>query len=256
MSNTKVITVAELLELPAGDKQNATWVNDDFEAVLTDVKPGQKVTTAILSDPHSPNIRIAATFFGRDCSRFDGKLCHFSGKGMTRTEYKGTQQVTIGDKATVQVLGAAPAGAAKSGATVGGSGSIGGSSGIHGATVGMAINQATAAIAKAKGNDFSHAYLNSPAFAADLYATASDIIRVSRALEAGKLAPKAADRNDPDFKKKQEEAAAKAEADRKAAEEAERKRKEEEERAANRAPAGGGSSTDDLGDVPFAPTTI
>jgi len=250
MSNTKVITLAELLELPAGDKQNATWVNDDFEAVLTDVKPGQKVTTALLSDPHSPNIRIAATFFGRDCSRFDGKLCHFSGKGMTRTEYKGTQQVTIGDKATVQVLGAAPAGAAKSGTpAIGGSaGSVGGSSVIHGATVGMAINQATAAIAKAKGNDFSHAYLNSAAFAADLYATASDIIRVSRALEAGKLAPKAAERADPDFKKKQEEAAAKAEADRKAAEEAERKKKEEEERAANRAPAG---NAEDDGDVPF-----
>jgi hypothetical protein len=256
MSNTKTITVAELLEMQPGDKQNAVWINDDFEAVMTDLKPGQKVTTAILSDPHSPNIRIAATFFGRDCARFDRKLVHFSGKGMTRTEYKGTQQITIGDKATVQVLGAAPAGAAKNNpATGGASGGASGSSVIHGATVGMAINQATAAIAKAKGNEFTPAYLNSSAFAQDLHFTASDIIRVSRALEAGKLAPKAADRNDPDFKKKQEEAAAKAEADRKAAEEAERKRIEEEERAANRAPHGGG--VDDIDqDIPFAPAMM
>lgn len=244
MSNTKVITVAELLEMQAGDKQNTTWINDDFEAVMTDVKAGQKVTTAILSDPHSPNIRIAATFFGRDCSRFDGKLCHFSGKSMTRTEYKGTQQVTIGDKATVQVLGAAPAGAAKSVPAAGGSaGSAGGKEVYRGDAVMACIKEAAENIRAVKGQGFTEAYLKSPAFSADLHITASDILRVSMLMQSGKLADKAKDRADPDFKKKQ------AEADRKAAEEAERKKKEEEERAANRTPQGDAGNIDE--DVPF-----
>lgn len=246
MSKAQTITVAELLEMKAGTKEKATWINDDFEAVVSDVKDGDKMSKATLSDPHNPRVTIAATFFGRDCARFEGKLCHFSGKGMTRTEYKGDQQVTIGEKATVQVLGAAPAGSGGGGGAGDGKPPAARTGSLNGATVGMAINQACAMIRETE--EFAQGgmdYLKSPQFSQDLYINASDILRISRVLESGKLADSPKHRADPDAK-------AREEAERKAKEEAERKAREEAEAKARAAAAGSGASTGSVDDdVPF-----
>ena len=62
---------------------------------------------------------------------------------------------------------------------------------IHGATVGMAINQAMAALLPSyAGAEIT----KDPAFTRDLYTLASDIIRVSLHLEQGNLAPSPKDR--------------------------------------------------------------
>lgn len=246
---SKLITIGEILEMRPGDRQNATWINEDFEAVVSDVKrgSGKAPSTAVLTDPHNSGIAILGNFFGTDPSRFDGKVCHFSGKGMTRTEYKGTQQVTIGEKATIQVVGdARPGQAAKSNA--GGSAGGAGSSVIHGATVGMAINQAASILREFPpcANGEEHAYFTGTAFSKDLWTIASDIVRISRVMEAGKLADSPKTRNeDPQDKAKREAeekaAAEKAEAERKAKEEAEK-------RAANQS-TGASQNLDE--DVPF-----
>lgn len=251
MSKNQTLTVAQLLEMQPGTKEKATWINDDFEAVVSDVQVGDKNAKATLSDPHNPRVTIAAVFWGAGGYRFEGKLCHFSGKGMTRTEYKGTQQVSVGDKATIQVLGAAPAGSGSGGS---GSGSGGGAAtppsartgNPNGATVGMAINQACAMIRETE--EFAEGgmdYLKSPQFSQDLYVNASDILRISRVLESGKLADSPKHRADPHAKAREEaEKKAKEEAERKAREEAEAKARA----AASGSPAPSGSVDDD---VPF-----
>lgn len=242
------MTIGEILELTPGDRQNTTWVNDDFEAVVSDVKRGQgkAPSTAVLTDPHNPGIAIVGNFFGTDPSRFAGKIVHVSGKGISRTEYKGTQQVTMGDKATIQIVGdAKPGSAGKAGAS-GAAGSS--SSAIHGATVGMAVNQAAAILREFPPCDQGkeHDYFTGTAFSKDLWTIASDIIRISRVLEAGKIAESPKTRNeDPQDKAKREAeekaTAEKAEADRIAKEEAERK-------AANQFTPGTGNLDED---VPF-----
>lgn len=243
---SKLITIGEILEMSPGDRQNAVWINDDFEAVLSDPKRGQgkAPNTAVLTDPHNSGISILGNFFGTDPSRYANKVVHISGKGISRTEYKGTQQVTIGDKTTIQVVGdAKPSQAPKTG-----TGPAGSASGApHGAQVGMAVNNAITILREihAKGDEqAAMAYFTGLEFSKDLYIVSSDILRIARVLEAGKLADSPKHRADPDAAKKEEEAkrlaAEKAEAERKAKEEEERK-------AANQ--SSGGAATDE--DVPF-----
>lgn len=225
---TQLMTIAQILELSPGSKGNNVWVNGDFEAIVSDAQPakGKGPATAFLADPHNPSVAILGNFFGTDTARFNGKICHFSGKGITRTEFKGVQQVTLGDKATIQVVGTASPAAAKPAGQTSAPGHAtppSGNAPVFGATVGMAINQACALL---KEKPLEPTYLNSPQFSKDLYTLASDIIRIARVLEAGKLAPSAKDRADPEAAARalaekalaEQAAAAKAEADRKAKE--------------------------------------
>jgi hypothetical protein len=248
---TKLITIGEILEMSPGDRQNAVWINDDFECVLSDPKKGQgkAPNTAVLTDPHSSGISILGNFFGTDPSRYAGKVVHISGKGISRTEYKGTQQVTIGDKATIQIVGdAKPGQAGKSPAASSGGGSAAPSR-EEGQRIGNAITNACANIRESMAGmapEAVDAYYSGTAFSKDLWTQASDIIRVARLLESGKLADAPKVRNeDPQDKAKREAeekaAAEKAEADRKAKEEQARKE-------ANQSAPGAGNVDED---VPF-----
>lgn len=207
-SSSKTLTVAELLEMQAGDKENAAWINDDFEAIVSNVTVRQKATLATLSDPHNPRVSIDATFFGRQgVARFEGAVCHFSGSGMTRTEYNGKQQVTIGSKATVQIVGqaSAPAATAQSAprnsqphrsAPAGGGSAASGA--IFGATVGMALNQAIALVRERHG-DYAAEHLMTVEGQKELHTLTSDILRMAALLEKGKLAPSVRERNQGEF---------------------------------------------------------
>lgn len=266
MSKTPSLTVAELLEMSPGDRDDPTWINDDFEAVLSNVKQGRGKAPdkAKLADPHNPRVSITGNFFGgRDLGRYEGQVCHFSGKGMTRTEYKGEQQVTIGDKATVQAVGPAASSGAPSGnggsstppaasAPRGGNGTAAGGA-VHGMTVGMALNNAVRLITHS-AEPLTQEYLDSPEFSKEVHRIASDLIRVSGFLEAGRLAPSAKERADPEAAKREAEVRAAAVAEAKRKEEEERKAREEAERARNRPSAGPEGSAFPPGDdedVPF-----
>ena len=63
---------------------------------------------------------------------------------------------------------------------------------IHGATVGMAINQANSILLRLHADDA--AYFSSPQYSKDLGELASDIVRVSQYMESGHLAPSAKSR--------------------------------------------------------------
>jgi hypothetical protein len=244
------MTIAQILELSPGSKGNNVWINGDFEAIVSDAQPakGKGPATAFLSDPHNPSVSILGNFFGTDTARFNGKICHFSGKGITRTEFKGVQQVTLGDKATIQVVGVAgtPAKPAASQGTS--SPAPAGNAPVFGATVGMAINQASELI-RASTDNLELSYLTSPAFSKDLYTLASDIIRITRVLEAGKLAPSAKDRADPEAAARA--LAEKALAEHAAAAKAEAERKAKEDQAKKEANQTGPGTEIPEEDVPF-----
>lgn len=252
MASKPPATIYDLLQLPAGDKQNASWVNDEFEGVVSDVKKGQKSTSCKISAPHNPGVSITGVFWDqRDLSRFVGCVCHFAGQGMKRTEYKGEQQVSFSEKSTVNMVGRhtgtpASQGGAQQAPNPSGGGSAPAPAVINGQTVGMAMKEAIALVVGAYGRANVQCDITKPQFWQEVHMAASDVIRVARALETGKLAPSPKDRADPNFAAKQKEAADKAEADRKAAEEAEKKRQEEE---AKKAAAQSQGNLDE--DVPF-----
>jgi hypothetical protein len=264
MASKPPATIYDILQLQPGTKDSPTWVNDEFEAAVSGLKSGPKSTSAVLSDPHNPNVQITAVFWDkRDLSRFNGCVCHFAGQGMKRDEYQGTQQVSMSAKTTVNIVGRATNTGGQSAPQGGGQSRPAGSSPapssapgvIHGATVGMAINQANGIIISGTSGmnpQEREQFFDSPAYSKTLWTIASDIVRIARVMEAGKLAPAAKDRADPNFAAKQKEAADKAEADRKAAEEAEKKRQEEEAKKAAAQSGGSSGSQGNLDeDVPF-----
>lgn len=114
-TNGKPMTVGELLAMPAGDKQNASWVNYPFEGTVTAIRAGRdnpktgkrSPDELTLADPADHRVAITVTLFGRDGSAFDGRTIRVSGKGISRGEYKGKPQVSVGDKAEIEILGSA-----------------------------------------------------------------------------------------------------------------------------------------------------
>lgn len=203
MSNNTT-TIGQITELPPGDSNNPAWINEDFEAIITNVKEaktksGKAYYTATLQDPHSTNITLDATFWLSGIPAKQGKVCHFSGQGMKLEEYKGNLKLTIGDKAKINVVGGAPARSAAPAqrpAPAAGSkpASAQGGSSIFGATVGMAINQAIGIIKDTLPEVTLDNYYLTTDFSKDLHTLASDILRVAALLEKGKLAPAVKDR--------------------------------------------------------------
>lgn len=253
MSTKPPATIYDILQLQPGTKDAPTWVNDEFEASVSGLKSGPRSTSAVLSDPHNPNVQITAVFWDkRDLSRFNGCVCHFAGQGMKRDEYNGTQQVSMSAKTTVNVVGRATNGGGNPPPPAAGAKGPGPASAapgvIHGATVGMAINQANTIIVAGTRDmkaDDREKFFDSPAYSKTLWTIASDIVRVSTLMEKGKLATAPKDRADPNFANKQKEAA-EAEKARLAKEEADRI--EAEKKAA----AGQGGAQGNLDeDVPF-----
>jgi hypothetical protein len=259
MASKPPATIYDILQLQPGTKDAPTWVNDEFEASVSGLKSGPKSTSAVLSDPHNPNVQITAVFWDkRDLSRFNGCVCHFAGQGMKRDEYQGTQQVSMSAKTTVNVVGRATNGGGQ-GSQPAGSGqpaqqrpaAAAGAPGVlHGATVGMAINQANGIIiagAKDMKAEDREKFFDSPAYSRTLWTIASDIVRIALLMEKGKLATAPKDRADPEFAKKQA-AAVEAEKARIAKEEADRI--EAEKKAAAGGGQGGAQGNLDE-DVPF-----
>jgi|GEM_PF-2950233 len=267
MNTPNKITIAELLEIPVGQKDAPSWVNDEFEAVLSNIIPaqGKGPTKCTLSDPDNSSIRIIGCFFGgKVITRYENKLCLFGGQGMSRTEFNGTDQLTMGAKVTINVLAeyaqnTAPAPRAAS-TLPGQSGNYAGNHDrssttpaivpINGQTVGMAVKEALT-IVREDGPDWS-----SPVTWKAVHEVASDIIRLSRLLEMGKLAAPVRERADPDHaaqqKSEREEQAEQAEreAEYEAQQKAEALRKRDQaNREANMTDNTGGSYGED--EVPF-----
>ena len=265
-----LLSIAEVFEMVPGTDKDAVWINPGLTGVLhtmkrTKSKKGQPMYICSHKDM-SGSAEIGVTFFD-ECKFDEGDVLEIFGKGLRRTEYNKLQQISLGRDTEIHKIGraagwkaaetaSAPAGAG-SGSTAretppGGfrGNNDGTNSVVFGATVGMAMKESLAIHTKLCGDKLAPALCSSEFWAA-VHETASDIIRISIALEKGKLCPSVRDRNKtPDEKKAEAEAAEKTRL-----EEIEKARiaKEQEEAAKAAAakkatPAG---SASDSSDVPY-----
>lgn len=112
MSKQKILSVYEVLEIEPGDKENTTWINSEWEGVISGVKEakGNGPATAIASQTTDPSVKITVNFWKVDPSEYEGKIIRFGGKGMKRSVYvnkfkKETQQVDVGNNTTFEIVG-------------------------------------------------------------------------------------------------------------------------------------------------------
>lgn len=112
MSSRELITVYDVIGAATDEGE---WVNGEFRAVVRNAKPrqGNKPSKADLCDPDSPNIKVAAAWFGGDLNDFEGATCHFGGKGIKVKSYKGKAELTLGKDATVNIVTPAAAGTSR-----------------------------------------------------------------------------------------------------------------------------------------------
>lgn len=127
---------------------------------------------------------------------------------------------------------------------------------VPGITVGMAINNAVNLISKnAEFQDEYHNYLKSPEFSRDVYEIASDIIRISRMLEAGNTAPPVKDRVPFHARKTESKAAPPPRQDQPAYQEDHNNDHSRQDHPAAESEFGDGPITDGMGldgdDIPF-----
>lgn len=262
-----MLRVAEVFEMEPGTEEKAAWVNPGMTGIVTAIKvmkskKGQPMFLCTLKDADG-SAEIHMTLFDH-CATSKGEaikegfVLEIFGKGLRRTEYKDLQQISLGRDTEIHKVGesahykpSATAGAAGGErATSGGApaGERAASTEIYGGTVGMAMKEAMALHTRGLDGEHLNNALCSPLFWGAVHETASDVIRLSIALERGKLAPSVKERNRSPEEKEADEKA-KIEAEQKAAaEKAEKERKEKEAAEAAKKKA---STADDSGDVPY-----
>ncbi len=192
-SEKEMLSVEEVLELQPGDAENATWINPGFIAVVRKIttkqtKAGKEFFPCVLGS-QTGSAELEVSYFTRP--KFsEGDLIEISGQGLRRTEYQGKPQAACGQKTETHILGKsahAPEHEQRRAAgqpPVSGQGSFP----VAGQTVGMAMKESIA-LAGMAADGITRAKLADPLFWADVKIYASNIIRLSRSLEAGKLSP-------------------------------------------------------------------
>lgn len=209
------ITITDITQITPGNKENPVWLGKDFEAVVGQIttkqtSTGKEFYITTLSDPHNPSASIEATFFTGGIASKSGKVCHFSGQGMKLEEYKGKLKIAVGDKAKINVVGAAPSSGGVAPAqrlpAANAAHAPAGQAGILGVTVGMAINQAVGILRDCHNQATVENYFGTSDFSRELHMVASDIIRVGQLLERGQLAHSAKNRANPHASQAQVEA--------------------------------------------------
>lgn len=154
------ITIAELLEMQPGSKGAPVWINRPIQATIQaseqrqPKKGGAAFVTGTLIDMDT-GASIAFSAFGRKFMPPQGTLVEIHGNGTSLTEYNGTNQVTIGQKAVVGTIAEGRRPAAQpapqrqtprqhhdEGHDQGGHQPAGHAIPVPGQTVGMAVNNA------------------------------------------------------------------------------------------------------------------
>lgn len=193
-TDPKMLSVAEVCEMQAGDKENTVWINPGFVGVVRSINPrvGAKNTwPCMIADTVGSSTIEICLFKAPNFN--EGDLIEISGKGLRRTEYNGKPQAAIGKDTEIHVLGRSVHHEEQKERAATSQPSVNGQlQPVPGQSVGMAIKEALTALVP--GNQ---ARLNSTSFWFEVHQFASDVIRISRQLEAGKLAPSVKERNAP-----------------------------------------------------------
>jgi hypothetical protein len=194
-SDKATISLAQVFEMQSGE-----WINDPFMAVVGNIenkvgKPPacKKFWNVILNDT-TGSASVKMTLFYAPKFKA-GDQIEISGQGIKFEDGQWGKQVKVGDKAEIHVLGTsvhhqeqverkAESKPAISGQTFP----------VMGVTVGMAINNAMTLLTSKLTHDEMVGRIITPVFWSSVHEVASDIIRISRVLESGKLAPSVRER--------------------------------------------------------------
>lgn len=212
MRNNEQTTIAAILEMEPGTKDDPQWVNGEFSAVVSEwtarkTKSGTDFVSGTLDDPDT-NATINFSWFGRRNFPAPGSTVLVGGNGISLTEYNGDLQLTFGKGTTVNTVGhapdrqertqtrsAAPARSTPPPARQNASSAPAGA--FLGVTVGMALNNACQfTLEEAKDPGASGLRIGDPEFYRRIWDHASQILRVAQVLEKGKLAPNPTDTNE------------------------------------------------------------
>jgi hypothetical protein len=199
-STQKPLSIAEVVELPVSREDEPTWVNE-FTGVVRAIQE-KKVRTSgkamwinRIGDT-TGSAEITMSLFAPP--RFAiGDVIVVEGKGMRRTEYEGNAQVTPSSKSqpNINVIGQSAHHEEQAQRKSESAPAVNGQTfPVAGQTVGMSMNNALTLLTSKLTHDEMIARIITPTFWHSVHEVASDIIRCSRLLEAGKLAPSVKER--------------------------------------------------------------
>lgn len=190
----KTLNVAEVSLLP-----DESWVSA-LEAVVLKVeqKPTKKGGTwwpVTLGDKAGDYTKCCSVGLFAAPSFSEGDKVRLSGQGIMKKSYNGKAQINMGKSARIEVMhvGSERIQAAMNRPAPPAEGVNHGPSIIHGATVGNAVKEVFRALTHGIADADIREDLRSPEFWEQLKAGASQFIRVSQELEAGKLADSPSD---------------------------------------------------------------
>ncbi len=193
-TDPKLLSVAEVCELVPGGENNPCWINGGFTGVVREIKrttvkkTGRPMNICTIADSVGSAV-ISMTVFNA-VNFNEGDVIEIVGQGLRRTEYNGLAQVSLSQKSEIHILGRSVHHEEQKERVAESQPSVNGQlQPVAGQSVGMAIKEALTALVPGNG-----ARMNTTAFWFEVHQFASDVIRVSRQLEAGKLAPSVKER--------------------------------------------------------------
>lgn len=187
-NNTQgLLDVAGVIALP-----DDSWVEGGFEATVISIsaipkKAGGEFYKVELGDVTGGET-LTMSAFTRPAYK-QGDRLRISGQGIKRKSYQGKPEVSVGKTTSIVV------------AAKGGPGAMQGTNppppanAVPGPTVGMAINNALTMLTQGLTHKELLVEVESPRFWGAVWHVASDIVRVGRMLEHGKLADSVAERS-------------------------------------------------------------
>lgn len=181
------LSIAQLLQ------QNEGYINAEVGAVCQSItqktanKTGRPFWVCKLGDATGPDSVECATF---TAPRFkQGDRIHLAGQGLKLTRNNFGTKLAVSDKTIITVVGQSVHEPEQAERRANGEPAINGQlNPIPGQTVGLAIKEAVGILTNGLTYSDTIKVISTPTFWHDLHEVASDLIRVSRMLEAGKLA--------------------------------------------------------------------
>lgn len=184
------LSVAQVAAMTPGDEQNATWINPGVTGSVASIskkksKTGKQFWACELQDMTGPQILPFTLFVAPRFS--EGDVIDIHGKGLRLGEYNGKAVIQLGRDTEISVIGQSAHHKEQTERRESGAPAVNGQpQHVNGQTVGMAVKEAIALVRSCQPGSFD---FTSVKFWQDVRQVASSIIRLSHALEHGKLAP-------------------------------------------------------------------
>lgn len=103
----KAMTLAQICAIAT---EPGEWIDGPFEVVIRNAtaRQGRIPSKSDVYDPNDPGVRAKMALFGGDLLRMEGDVVRFGGKGIKAKLYGGNVDISVGDKANIEIVGKAP----------------------------------------------------------------------------------------------------------------------------------------------------